>query len=76
MGLVSTWMGDRLGIPDAVGILHLGATTLICSFALTSLDMHVCIHFLGCLQFMMLGACGFSLDAGGGDPTELQPAEE
>ena len=21
MGLVSTWMGDRLGIPDAVGIL-------------------------------------------------------
>ena len=22
MGLVSTWMGDRLGTPDAVGFLH------------------------------------------------------
>ena len=26
MGLVSTWMGDRLGIPDAVGILPPTAT--------------------------------------------------
>ena len=26
-------MGDRLGIPDAVGILHLGTITLTCSSA-------------------------------------------